>query len=124
MSASDDGTGPTGPLTAPAQKPPAVPPPAAVPQRAVQNRRGIVMMCVVSLLFAIMDALSRQLGSAYSPFLIVMLRYWFFAVFATVLVANAPGGVRAAVRARRPWLQIARALLLIGDVTFMIFAFV
>ena len=88
------------------------------------TRKAILLMNLVSLLFAVQDAMSRQLGSSYSPFLIVMLRYWFFALFVTVLVARAPGGLRAAVRSRRPFLQILRALLLIADVVLMIFAFV
>lgn len=124
MTVPDLTPGPAGPLAATVEPPPAVPPPRAALHRPVRTGRGILLMCVVSFIFAVQDALSRQLGSAYSPFLIVMLRYWFFAAFATVLVARAPGGLRAASRARRPWLQVLRGLLLIADVAFCIFAFV
>ncbi|MRX50967.1 EamA family transporter [Paracoccus sp. S-4012] len=114
----------TGPLTDPALQRPAVPPPEAEPQKPARNRRGILLMCVVSLVFAIQDSLSRELGSEYSPFLVVMLRYWFMVIFVSVIVSRAPGGFRAAARSRRPWLQIARALLLIADIVLAIFAFV
>lgn len=116
--------GPIGPLTEPASLPPAMPPTDAAPQRPARPLLGIIIMCVVSLLFAIQDALSRQLGTGYSPFLIVMLRYWFFAAFSIALVARAPGGIRAATRSHYPVLQVLRGLLLFADVTLMIFAFV
>lgn len=124
MTAPIDGTGPAGPLTAPAAHLPPVPPPAATPAADGNARRGIILMCVVSLIFALQDGISRQLGSDYSPFLVIMLRYWFFAAFVIVLVARAPGGLRAAARSRRPLIQVSRALLLIVDVILTIFSFV
>lgn len=125
MTAPDHGTGsPTGPLNEPAAQAPAVPPPAAAPVAAGQTRKGILLMCAVSLIFAVQDALSRTLGSGYSPFLIVMLRYWFFAAFVIALMSRQPGGLRVAVRSRRPLIQILRATLLVVEIALMIFSFV
>ncbi|MFI0395602.1 DMT family transporter [Paracoccus jiaweipingae] len=81
-------------------------------------------MVLVSLIFAIQDGLSRQLASTYSPLLITMIRYWFFAMFCTVLVMRMPGGLARGLRARRPVLQVARGLLLVGEILLMVAAFV
>lgn len=56
--------------------------------------------------------------------MVVMLRYWAFAVFVTMLAARTPGGIRAAIHTRYPVLQIARGLILILEICLMIVAFV
>ncbi len=107
--------------------PAAVPAPAAVSPAARRGDRpalAILLMILVSLIFSVQDALSRYLGSNYPPVLVVMLRYWFFALFAIALAARQPGGLRAAVRTRHPWLQIARGLLLVTEILVMLVAFV
>ena len=81
-------------------------------------------MCAASLIFAVQDALSRHLGSNYSTYFVVMLRYWFFAAFVVVIAARAPGGLAAASRSRRPFVQITRGLLLAAEVVVMQIAFV
>lgn len=113
---------PQNPLNAPATRAPAVPP----NNNPIDDRTGlaIMIMCGTSLIFALQDGLSRQLGSSYAPTFVVMLRYWFFAFFVLALVARQPGGLRRAIRSRHPYLQITRALLLVGEVVIMIEAFV
>lgn len=108
----------TGPLTAPAAVPPRVLP---QPQR---QGTAILMICGSALIFAAQDGVSRHLGALYSPILIVMLRYWFFAAFVVLLCARGPGGLARAVRTRRPVVQIARGVLLVAEVVVMIEAFV
>ena len=100
------------------------PPPVSADATRQRTRLGILTMCAVSLIFAIQDTMSRHLGGAYSPLLIVMLRFWFFAVFAVAIVSRQPGGVRQALRSRRPVLQIVRGILLIADVVLTVVAFV
>ena len=109
-----------------APPPDQTPPPAGVGSLRGPDRTGlgIVLMCIVSLIFALQDAVSRTLGSQYSPLLIVMLRYWVFAAFVTALVARQPGGLRRAIRTRRPVTQILRGVLLAAEVVIMVFAFV
>lgn len=89
-----------------------------------QQGRAIILMCAASLIFAVQDALSRHLGSNYSTYFVVMLRYWFFAAFVVVIAARAPGGLAAASRSRRPFVQITRGLLLAAEVVVMQIAFV
>ncbi|MBU2956371.1 DMT family transporter [Paracoccus sp. C2R09] len=85
---------------------------------------AIFLMCAVSFIFALQDALSRVLGGAYPPELIVMLRYWVFAAFVIAMTARQPGGIRRALRTRRPVTQIARGVILALEVLVMIESFV
>jgi drug/metabolite transporter (DMT)-like permease len=92
---------------------------------AVQNtRQGIWLMIATTFVFAIQDGLSRHLAGSYNVWMVVMLRYWFFAVFATALVARAPGGLRAAVRSNLPRIQIFRGVLLALEICVMVLGFV
>lgn len=118
------GTGPSmGPLMAPSAQPPAVPPPLARPQ---QDRQGtaVLLICGSAFIFAAQDGISRYLGAAYSPIFVVMLRYWFFAVFVLLLCARAPGGLGRAIRTRRPYLQAFRGVLLAAEVIVTVEAFI
>lgn len=99
---------PAAPLNAPLARPPAVPPPLAQPLGSGNERAAIGLMVLVCAIFAAQDALSRHLGGAYPPVFVVMLRYWFLAVFCTVMVMRQPGGLRRAIRSKRPVLQVIR----------------
>ncbi len=88
------------------------------------TRRGIAFMCASAVIFAAQDGISRHLSADYNVLMIVMIRFWFFAVFVTVLAARAPGGLRAAVRSAYPGLQLLRGLLLVAEVCLIFVAFV
>ncbi|WP_323009060.1 DMT family transporter [Paracoccus sp. (in: a-proteobacteria)] len=115
----------TGPLMAPAARPPAVPPPLATPPQS-KDRQGtaVLMICASALIFAAQDGISRYLGAAYSPIFIIMLRFWFFAAFVILLCVRAPGGLARAVRSKRPWTQVFRGVLLVAEVVVTVEAFV
>ncbi|WP_420899379.1 DMT family transporter [Paracoccus haematequi] len=104
----------------------AAPPPIPPVTQGARDRTGlgILLMCATSLIFAVQDAFSRVLGSEYPPVLIVMLRYWVFALFVIALVSRQPGGLRRAIRTRRPKTQILRGAILVIEATIMIEAFV
>ena len=68
------------------------------------------------LTFATQDAITKTLAQDLAVAQIVMVRYWLFAAFATVLIANRPGGVPQALRARRPWLQILRSVVFVVEI--------
>ncbi len=90
-----------------------------------QNTRlGIALMVGASLVFAAQDGLSRHLASEYNVFMVVMIRYWFFAAFVVSVAARKAGGVRAAAKTSQPMIQTIRALLLIVEVCVMVVAFV
>ena len=92
---------------------------------ATQNTRlGIWLMIATTLVFAVQDGLSRHLAGSYNVWMVVMLRYWFFAAFATAMAARAPGGLRAAVRSNLPRLQVFRGVLLALEICIMVLGFV
>jgi len=90
-----------------------------------QNLRlGIILMIATSFVFALQDGLSRHLGASYSIYTVVMVRFWFFAVFAAAMAMRAPGGLAAAIRTRSPLIQILRGILLAAEIVVMVNGFV
>jgi drug/metabolite transporter (DMT)-like permease len=90
-----------------------------------QNTRlGIWLMVATTFVFSIQDGISRHLAGTYNVYMVVMIRFWFFAVFVALMAARNEGGIRAAVRTRYPWLQVTRGLLLVAEVCVMVYAFV
>ncbi len=87
------------------------------------TRKGILLMLVTCAIFSVQDAFSRHLAGSYNVFMVVMIRFWFFAVFAIVLAARREG-LRAAFRTRHPVVQTARALLLIAEVSIIVLGFI
>jgi drug/metabolite transporter (DMT)-like permease len=90
--------------------------PAPLPTGPGQNLRGIACVLVAMLTFATQDAITKTLAQDLAVAQIVMVRYWLFATFATVLIARRPGGLGQAVRARRPWLQIVRSVIFVVEI--------
>ncbi|TJZ84897.1 DMT family transporter [Paracoccus hibiscisoli] len=120
---SDDRSHPPYAASAAVAAPPPIPPQTPPPVRD-RTRLAIALMCLVSLIFAFQDVFSRILGGDYPPVLIVMIRYWVFAAFVIALVARQPGGLRRAIRTKRPLTQIARGVILALEVVLMVEAFV
>jgi drug/metabolite transporter (DMT)-like permease len=93
--------------------------------QAEQNTKlGIWLMIATTLVFAVQDGISRHLGSQYHVTMVVMVRFWFFALFVIAMVARSPGGVKAAVRSQYPWVQVARGVILVAEIAVMLVAFV
>jgi drug/metabolite transporter (DMT)-like permease len=88
------------------------------------TQTGIWLMIATTLVFAAQDALSRHLGANYPVAMVVMLRFWFFAVFVMAMAARSEGGLRAATRSAYPWAQLARGLLLVTEIAVIVVAFV
>ena len=80
-------------------------------------------MAVTMLIFAIQDGISQYLAREYNVFFIVMVRYWFFAIFVIVLCSRQAGGLRRVVSTKQPFLQIFRGALLAFEVIVMITSF-
>lgn len=86
-------------------------------------RAGIALMIGATIVFALQDGISRHLAGTYNTYMVVMIRYWFFAAFVIVLAARAPGGLVAAARTRQPGVQIVRGLLLAGEICVAVYGF-
>ena len=93
-------------------------------QNAQNTRLGIGLMAASCAVFALQDGVSRHLGAAYPVQMVVMIRFWFFALFVIALAARAPGGIRAAIHTKHPVLQPLRGLILVVEVAIMVVAFV
>ncbi|CAN1492556.1 RhaT Permeases of the drug/metabolite transporter (DMT) superfamily [Paracoccaceae bacterium] len=90
-----------------------------------QNTKlGIWLMIATCAVFAVQDGLSRHLAENHSVFMVVMIRFWFFAAFVIALAARAPGGLRAATRTAHPVLQVTRGLLLVAEICVIVVGFV
>lgn len=61
-------------------------------------------------IFAMQDGVTKTLVKDLPVAQMVMVRYWFFLLFAVVFV-SLKGGLKRAVRTGQPMLQILRALL-------------
>ncbi len=88
------------------------------------NTAGYVFTLLAISIFAIQDGISKHLVSAYPPLLVAMIRYWAFMLFAVAMASRSPGGLRSAVRTKRPTLQLARGLLLAAQIVVAISSFV
>ena len=88
------------------------------------TRLGILLMVATTFVFAVQDGISRHLAGEYNVYMVVMIRYWFFAAFVITVAARNAGGVRAAAATRQPLLQAFRGLLLAAEICVMVSAFV
>ncbi|WP_102223833.1 DMT family transporter [Acidimangrovimonas sediminis] len=90
-----------------------------------QNTRlGITLMIATTFVFAVQDGISRHMASIYPVTEVVMIRYWFFALFVMAVIARQPGGLRKVLRPRYPLVQAFRGVLLVTEVCVMILGFV
>ncbi|MEM9099304.1 MAG: DMT family transporter [Pseudomonadota bacterium] len=84
--------------------------------------QGIRYAVLAMVCFAAQDAVSKHLAESYPVPFFVMLRYWAFAAFVILLAARQPGGIRSAVRTKRPVLQIIRGVLLVVQILVFVAA--
>nr|WP_255733012.1 DMT family transporter [Ruegeria sp. Ofav3-42] len=81
------------------------------------------MMIAATIVFALQDGISRHLAGTYNTYMVVMIRYWFFAAFVIALAARSPGGLKAATQTSQLKLQIFRGLLLAAEICVAVFSF-
>lgn len=86
-------------------------------------QRGIWLMIAAVTVFALQDGFSRHLASSYNVFMVIMIRYWFFAAFVIALAMRQPGGLRATLRTKHPILHTLRACLLIAEVCVIVLGY-
>ena len=84
---------------------------------------GIRFVLIAMVAFAVQDATSKYLAAEYPPQFFIMIRYWLFAVFVTVLAARRSGGLAAACRTRLPALQVFRGVLLAVQIVIIVVSF-
>lgn len=79
-------------------------------------------MVLSMMALATMDAVAKYLTQAYSIPQILCVRFWIFLGFA-LLLTRPQGPVRALTATRRPWLQVARSLVLLAEMMVFLAAF-
>lgn len=84
---------------------------------------GILLMIGATVVFALQDGISRHLAGTYNTYMVVMVRYWFFAAFVVFLAMRAPGGIKAVARTRQLGLQIFRGVLLVAEICVAVYGF-
>ncbi len=87
------------------------------------NRLGITLMLLTTLVFASQDCISKHLAQEYNVLMVVMIRYWFFAAFALAVAQRKAGGMRKAAQTAQPVLQIIRGSILAIEICVMVAAF-
>lgn len=96
-----------------------------IPKHAPSNNRlGILLIMLAMFIFAAQDGISRHLAGEYNVYMVVMVRYWFFAAFVIAFARMRYGSVRAVATSRIPLIQAFRALLLAGEVCIMVIGFI
>ncbi|MDD9857350.1 MAG: DMT family transporter [Gammaproteobacteria bacterium] len=97
------------------------PPVRGQPAGANRPVKAVILLVTATLFFASQDALTKHLVQTLPVPQIVTVRYFFFALFALGYVYRQPG-VKVAFAARRPGLQVFRALLIAGEITVFAYA--
>ena len=89
-----------------------------------QNERlGILLMIITTIVFASQDGLSKYLATEYNVYMVVMIRYWFFAAFVISMSSRRSGGIKRVSKTKSPILQIFRSLILVAEMCITILAF-
>lgn len=87
------------------------------------TRLGVTLMLMTTLIFAFQDGISRHLAETYNVYLVVMVRYWFFAAFVVVMACRNVGGIQAVASTKQPLIQGFRGVLLALEVCVMVTGF-
>jgi len=85
------------------------------------HRRGIGFALLAMFCFASMDAASKHLTASYSIVQIIWVRYLFFAALSLAMAGRE--GILATLRSPCRGLQLARSVVLIGEVASFVLAF-
>jgi drug/metabolite transporter (DMT)-like permease len=87
------------------------------------TRAGIWLMIATTLVFAAQDGISRHLATDYGVMMVVMVRFWVFALFVLTLAVSTTG-LRTVAASRAPWVQLARGVILVAEICVMVMGFV
>ncbi|MDW4500144.1 DMT family transporter [Sulfitobacter sp. D35] len=93
------------------------------PAQSNNIRLGVALMLLTTVVFAVQDGISRHLAGEYNVYMVVMIRYWFFAAFVISVAARKAGGLRAAARTSQPVVQGFRGFLLAAEICVMVAGF-
>ena len=87
-----------------------------------KRNMGIALTILSTLIFAMQDAITKQLVTDHPVWFIMMVRFWVLLAVAIGWAMLSKQGLYNVVRTKRPGLQIIRGLLLFGEICLMTFA--
>ena len=87
-------------------------------------RLGIALMLLTTFIFAAQDGISAYLAGKYNAYLIVMIRYWFFATTVLTIAHLYQGGIRKVAASVIPKTQFFRGVLLQLEIIVTVLSFV
>ncbi len=85
--------------------------------------KGIWLMVAAVAAFAAQDGFSKYLAGEYSTQMIIMIRYWAFAGFVSLLALRRPEGPRAAIQSRRLGAHLIRSCLLVAEICLIVWGY-
>ena len=91
-------------------------------------RLGILLMIGATIVLALQDGISRHLAGTYNTYMVVMIRYWFFAAFVMFLAARGSkgrgwAGIKQTAQTEQAGLQIFRGILLAAEICVAVYGF-
>jgi drug/metabolite transporter (DMT)-like permease len=85
-------------------------------------RLGIALMISATAILSLQDGISRHLADSYNIWMVVMIRYWFFAAF-VIALARRQGGIKLVAATQQLGLQVFRGVLLALEICVTVLAF-
>lgn len=90
---------------------------------SLNRTKGIWLMVAAVFCFALQDGFSRHLAGSYNTLMVVMVRYWVFAAFVTLLALRRPEGLRSAIRSSRLGAHVLRSVLLVSEICAIVYGY-
>lgn len=88
-----------------------------------RTRKGLWLMVLTMVIFAAQDGVTKHLTGNYPVAMVVMLRFWFFAIGAGLIAARRSGGLRRAIATQHPRLQMFRGAIVVAQICLSGYAF-
>ena len=86
-------------------------------------KNGILIIILATLIFAIMDGVSRYLAETYNVFVINMIRSWVLALLVISISLRKKNGLKKVITTKQPYIQTKRGILLILAILIGIYYF-
>ena len=86
-------------------------------------KKGVLIIVLATLFFAIMDGVSRYLAENYNVFVINMIRSWVLALLVIVISLRKKNGIIKVISTKQPYTQFIRGLLLISAILIGVYSF-
>lgn len=86
-------------------------------------KKGISIIILATLFFAIMDGVSRYLAETYNVFVINMIRSWVLALFVILISLRKKNGIKKVLYSQQPIIQFIRGLLLTLAILIGVYSF-